>query len=444
MLLQINVEDRIFAHLLMLIKSCKKYIKKGGVWELNELNITICGCGNGAHACAALLSKKGHIVNIYSPITSEVELFKTNYEKSNGLTLRIGVGLLAGLGKEGNSQGSNPKEEIFEGLKINKVTDKAEDVIPDSSIIIVIVPSFAHRNILNCIKEYVSKNCLLVFLPSRGGIEFEVNSIMPNTNIVAFQTLPWACRIKTFGSEINMSGIKNRIQAASMPSDISPVFIYELEQLLGLKIDKLKNIVTLTLANVGQIFHPGIMYGIFKNNPEATFKEEDIPLFYQNVNEEIANILSSMSEEIRSIAYELSKVNEDIECEKVLHIRDWLLSAYEGIIEDTSSLHRMFYTNGAYTGVKAPTKKLDNGMYAPDFGARYIVEDIPYGLLITRSIAEILNVKTPVIDEVLGSIGKWVNYDYLGNLKYINDLSNKSRLPEFYGVNSIEKLKNHI
>lgn len=413
---------------------------------MNGLNITICGCGNGAHACAALLSKQGHTINIYSPITNEIELFKTNYEKSNGLTLRIGVGLLAGLGKGADSdlKESHSREEIYEGIKVNKVTDKAEEVIPDASVVIIIVPSFAHRNILNGIKKYVSKNCLLVFLPSRGGIEFEANSIIPNSNIVAFQTLPWACRIKTFGSEIIVSGIKNKIQAASLPGDISQVFIYELEQLLGLKVERLKSIFTLTLANIGQIFHPGIMYGIFKDNPEATFKEEDIPLFYQSVNEEVADILSNMSEEIRSVASELSKVYDDIECDKVLHIRDWLIGAYEGIIEDTSSLHRMFCTNGAYKGIKAPTRKLDNGMYAPDFGVRYIVEDIPYGLLITRSIAGMLNVKTPVIDKVLDSIGKWTDYDYLGNLECIKEMSQKSRLPEFYGINSIEKLEKYV
>jgi len=53
------------------------------------MNITICGCGNGAHACAALLSRKGHSINIFSPLSKEVELFKTNYEQNNGLTLQI-------------------------------------------------------------------------------------------------------------------------------------------------------------------------------------------------------------------------------------------------------------------------------------------------------------------------------------------------------------------
>jgi hypothetical protein len=407
------------------------------------MNITICGCGNGAHACAALLSKKGHTVNIYSPLSKEVELFKTNYENNNGLTLTIGEGLLAEAGSgfaSHNSKQSDFGIETIEKLKLNKITDNPAEVIPDSSIIIIIVPAFAHGNIFTCIKEYVSENNLIVILPSRGGIEFEVTSIIPHANVVAFQTLPWACRLKKFGSEINISGVKNKIQAASIPADMPPALFNELEELLGLKIERLKSILTLTLANVGQIFHPGIMYGLFKDNPGVTFEEKDIPLFYENVDEKIANILSSMSDEIRAVACELSKISEDVEPDKVLHVKEWLLGSYEGLIEDTSSLQSMFHTNGAYKGIKVPTKKIENGRYAPDFGARYIVEDIPYGLLVTRSIAEMVNVNTPVIDEVLSSIGKWINYDYLGKLKDIKILAKKSRMPEFYCINSKEKL----
>lgn len=408
---------------------------------MNKLEVTICGCGNGAHACAAMLSRQGHIVNIYSPLSDEIDLFKANYEQNDGLTLNIGLGNIAGLGYGmcGYSEESNIEMETYKGLKINKITDRAEEAIPGASIIIVITPAFAHRDILNNVKNYVSKNSVMVFLPSRGGLEFEVNSIIPGANVVAFQTLPWACRIKAFGKEINVSAVKNKIQAATMPKDLSPLFLYELEKLLGLKIERLKSMLTLTLANVGQIFHPGIMYGLFRNNPNATFKEEDIPLFYQNVDEEIARILSNMSEEIQSIACVLSKYDEDVECDKVLHIKDWLMASYEGVIEDTSTLQKIFNTNGAYKGVKVPVKKLDNELYAPDFGCRYIVEDIPYGLLITRSIAEMVNVKTPAIDEVLRSIGEWVNYDYLGKLKEIKELASKSRLPEFFGITATKE-----
>jgi len=396
--------------------------------------ITICGCGNGAHACAALLCKKGHQVNVFSPLSREVEEFKTNYELNNGLTLQIGDSLRAKPGS--GFAGHDAKIK----LTLNQITDKPEAVIPDSSLIIIIVPAFAHGNILRSIKNFVSANSRIVFLPSRGGLEFEVNSIMPTANVVAFQTLPWACRIKRFGSEISVSGLKNQIQAAAMPSDMPPAFFRELEQLFDLKIERLNSILTLTLANVGQILHPGIMYGLFRRNPAITFKEADIPLFYENVDAEIAAVLSGMSDEVRAVAQALSKVNAAVECDKVLHVSDWLKVSYEGLIGDSSSLQAMFQTNGAYMGIKAPVKKLADGLFAPDFGARYIIEDIPFGLLVTRSIAEMLHVQTPVVDEVLSSIGKWIGYEYMEKLQEIKNLAAKSRLPEFYGVNTLEKL----
>ncbi len=400
-----------------------------------KMNITICGCGNGAHACAALLCRKGHSVNIFSPLSKEIEQFKENYGQNNGITLQIGDGLLAKAGGVFSAQDQNQK------LKLNKITDNPREVIPDSSLIIVIVPAFAHSNVLTSIKEYVSENSRIVVLPSRGGLEFEVNTIMPKAKFIAFQTLPWACRIRKFGSEINVGGLKNKVQAASIPADMPQAHFTELEELFDLKLERLKSVLTLTLANIGQIFHPGIMYGLFRSNPSVTFKEADIPLFYESVDAEIAGILANMSDEIRTVARELSKVNADVESDKVLHITDWLQVSYEGLIADTSSLHNMFRTNAAYKGIKTPTVRMANGLYAPDFGARYIVEDIPFGLLVTRSIAGMLQVGTPVIDEVLSSIGRWINYDYFEKLKAVKSLAPKSRLPEFHGVSSSQQLR---
>lgn len=398
---------------------------------MNRLNITICGCGNGSHACAALLSRKGHIVNIYSPIEKEIELFKESYTKNNGLILKMGPGIMEEL----NSSTDNMRDvEVFENLKINKITSIASEVIPESSLIFIITPSFAHKNILYSIKDYVSENSLLVFLPSRGGLEYEAKAIIPQINLVAFQTLPWACRTKTFGSEIYISGTKRRIQAASLPSNISHMFFYVLEELLELKIERIKHITTLTLANLGQVFHPGIMYGSFKYNPNITFDKDNIPLFYQGISEETAQLLTDMSFEIQSVAKKLNESNENIEYTKVLHIKDWLLSSYEGLIDDTYSLHKIITTNAAYKGIRVPVKKVDENLFSPDFGSRYIVEDVPYGLLVTKSIAMMVNIDTPVIDEVIISLGKWTGNDYMDNLKKLLEFASHSRMPQFYGV----------
>lgn len=73
-------------------------------------------------------------------------------------------------------------------------------------------------------------------------------------------------------------------------------------------------------------------------------------------------------------------------------------------------------------------------MFSPDFGSRYIVEDVPYGLLVTKSIAMMVNIDTPVIDEVIISLGKWTGNDYMDNLKKLLEFASHSRMPQFYGV----------
>jgi hypothetical protein len=37
----------------------------------------------------------------------------------------------------------------------------------------------------------------------------------------------------------------------------------------------------------------------------------------------------------------------------------------------------------------------------PNFEYRYLTEDVPFGLVVTRALAEIVNVRTPAIDEVV-------------------------------------------
>ena len=41
------------------------------------------------------------------------------------------------------------------------------------------------------------------------------------------------------------------------------------------------------------------------------------------------------------------------------------------------------------------------GQFIPNFQYRYLTEDVPYGLVVTRALGELINVKTPTIDEVI-------------------------------------------
>jgi hypothetical protein len=45
-----------------------------------------------------------------------------------------------------------------------------------------------------------------------------------------------------------------------------------------------------------------------------------------------------------------------------------------------------------------------------------------------------VNIDTPVIDEVIISLGKWTGNDYMDNLKKLLEFASHSRMPQFYGV----------
>lgn len=109
------------------------------------------------------------------------------------------------------------------------------------------------------------------------------------------------------------------------------------------------------------------------------------------------------------------------------------MASYSSSISDASNLKSAMNTNSAYEGLCHPMKE-EQGGYVPDFQFRYLSEDVPTGprlcskqsvniepssiccaslfslcrrsplggLCFTRGVAELLGVKTPSVDRVIG------------------------------------------
>ena len=85
-------------------------------------------------------------------------------------------------------------------------------------------------------------------------------------------------------------------------------------------------------------------------------------------------------------------------------------------------------------------KITSSGKYVPDFTYRYITEDVPYGIVVQRAIAEMVGVKTPVIDEIIRWAQKILGVEYLVDGKINGKLAGKTRIPQMYGLHSIDDL----
>ena len=107
-----------------------------------------------------------------------------------------------------------------------------------------------------------------------------------------------------------------------------------------------------------------------------------------------------MSDEIQSLRSTLSRYYPSLDLSAVRPLGEWLQRSYRASIADSSTLQSSFATNSSYAGLLAPMQKTDDG-FIPDFQARYLSEDVPYNLLVTRGIAELAGVSTPLIDQVI-------------------------------------------
>ena len=387
--------------------------------------ITICGGGNAAHAMISIIRKhfSGQL-NLFLPYRDEANHFQKLIDERGFLTATIGDNKLYG--------------------RPDKVSKFAKEVCEDADLILMPLPAFAHEQTILQIVPFLKEEAIIGTIPARSGFEYAALKILKDSKkekvkIFGMQTLPWACRIKEYAASVIILGSKKAVGMAAFPHKITSELASFLTQVLDLKIEPLPNMLTLTLANIGQIIHPGIMYGLFKGKEKVTYQKETIPLFYQGVTKEIAKTLKAMSDEILRLTKKIKATNKNVNLDHVLGLKDWLIYSYEGSIVDQRTLQACFNTNDAYQGLRAPVKKEDD-YFLPDFQARYLTEDVPFGLIVIKSIAQLAEVETPVIDEIILTISQWMGKEYLadGDLKG-RDIK-ETRIPQNYGINCIEEI----
>jgi hypothetical protein len=388
--------------------------------------ITVCGGGNAAHAIIPIVRNNfSGKINLFLPYGNEAAQFKKLIKERRFITATVGDKKIYG--------------------RPDKVSKFAKDVCKEADLILIPLPAFAHEPTLLQIAPFLKEEVIIGAIPARSGFEYTALKILKNNKkekviIFGMQTLPWACRIKEYASKVDILGKKRSVGMAVFPHKITSELAFFLTKLLDLKIEPLPNMLTLSLANVGQIIHPGIMYGLFKGKEELKYRKEEIPLFYQGVTKEISETLKVMSDEILVLTKEIKNIDKSIDLNHVLGLKDWLIYSYKESITDKSSLQSCFVTNSAYKGLYAPMKRIDNDYFLPDFQARYLTEDVPYGLVITKAIAQLAKVDMPIIDEVILTTSKWIGKEYIkrGYLegKDIKD----TRIPQNYGINNLEEI----
>ena len=296
---------------------------------------------------------------------------------------------------------------------------------------------------------------MIAIFPGASGVECEWQSIMgKNSNFVLLSciTLPWACRIKTFGQIVEILSTKKAVEISLHEADNQEsLYIEKIQKLISSECELINygHIMSMSLSAMNAVAHPAIMYSKWMDWNGKPLDEK--PLFYHGIDKETADNMIRLSDEVILITKYIEK---EIGLKlNVPHIFDWYIQVYSKDCGDTSSLYRAILTNPGYNGLVHPMTETDDGKYIPDWNYRYLKEDIPFGLIVIRGLSLILNEeyqkelknKLGLMDKIIIWAQKRLNKEYFiyndrNEIIKMGKHINETRAPQKYGIKNIKDL----
>lgn len=388
--------------------------------------LAICGGGNAGHALSVVASQT---------FDGDVKWLVGSNDKADLLHSSACNGGLVSSGVINGRAG-----------RLRLVSSDPAEVVSDADIVVIAVPAYAHKIVLAQVAPFLKDEVIVGCAPSRSGFEFEACSLISDLapagrrTIFGLQTLPWSTRVVTPGSEVNFGAVKANVLMASLPAEAAPSLGELLSRLFDITITPTAGFLNLTLGNPGQHIHPGLMHGHFGSWNGETFAPEAVPMFYADASETVSASVVGLSDDTLAVARALEAASDGrLDLSGVPSVLEWLRMSYPAQTADTSTVSSCF-TTGPLLHRKAPTKPADDGLLQPEFDYRYLTEDVPYGLVVTRAIAELASVPTPTIDRVIDWTERMIGVEYLTDGKVGGPDAVSLPLPQNYGVATLDEL----
>ncbi len=409
-----------------------------------ELNYTVVGGGNASHVMVAMLSAAGARVKVWASFQDEAARFKEGMERNGGVQV-TGVVEMKGTPAD--------------------VTKDAAQGLADADVILMALPSFAVNDLLPIVCSHCKDGALIGYMPGQGGGDWlasvpgtQVFDAIHKRHVVLFGTIPmpFNCRIEEFGARVNLLALKPTIHLATYPADIdaglSRLLCRVSEFVLCDKAaaDMYRSFVSIHLSTGNANVHLPRLHALFKDFEEGISYDEN-PLFYEGMDEFSTSCIQRVSDERMAVAKAIDASHDKFKgtADDVISTLDVLLELYGDVSDDTSSMLSIFRTNPGYRGLRCPMSQLPDGKWVPDFNNRYFCEDLPFGLVNFKSIALLVDVDTPFIDEIILWAQRHLDLELLvkdGDGKYQlagSDVNTHTTAPQCFGIHSVEDLVQH-
>ena len=328
----------------------------GGIVGMECKTVAILGGGNGAHAAAADLTRRGFVVRLY-----EEERFAKNMEKV-----------------------FNTKEIEYSGVwgegtaKISLVTSDLAEALKGAEIVILSVPAFAHKHYAKILPPYLEEGqVVLIFAGVFGSLVFwnELKKSGLNKDVVFAETytLPYATRLVGPGKSLILT-LTNPVVTGVMPAKRTAEVLPKLEPLYP--VTAAKSVLDSGFYTLNPVIH---VPGCVLNAGRIELMQGEFWFYKEGITPGVGRVTELLDAERMEIIKKLGYTPQGI-------IENLTAAGGKG-----TSVYEIVSTNAQWAQIKGPD----------GYKNRYFTEDIPFGLVGWAHIAHALGISTPIMDSLI-------------------------------------------
>ena len=355
-----------------------------------KLKYAVLGSGHGGRAVCGQIAQKGYPVMMYEPLEETEDYLKIRKEKEMFLD-----------------------GDIRAGGKLSGATLDIEEAVKDTHVILIVVPSFAHKPIFAKLVPHLVDGQHVIIVPGNyGGLRLKKmmsdRGIRPNITISETVSLPYACRIRTYNT-VMIYKKKFRLKIATSPNGDNPEVVDIMNDIFADHVHFIsaKNLLEVDLDNPNQTLHPLpvlLNYGSIEKHPD-TFRH-----YMDGITPLISENMLHMDEERLAIGKALSLE---------------LMSTLEQL--------KMYYgDNDAetyYDYVNSPQSPYTD-VIGHNVRSRYLTEDVPGLNVPAMQLATKAGVETPII-ELTVRLASWLHgVDYISTGTNLEKIGIAHKTPE--------------
>jgi len=323
--------------------------------------VLVMGVGAASLANAAALSKRGFSVSLYDPPDYPSDIKQIKRERIIEIEGALG-------------------EEV---ISLTAVTSDLREAFHHSQLILVSVPAFAQRDMIERSLPYLKSRHIVLLMPGSAG-SLEIAELFNSAGISLDEillgetvSLPQAAR--RVGVRRIRLALPARLRSAAFPGRNTPRLIEAVGD--ALELFPKPNVLEVGLNNPNFIIHPGPM---LLNYADVERTDGNLSLMNEGMTEGVLRLMDAVDAEKMSLQKALGLEVVDI---------------------DT-----VYVEKGA--GPYIYRKKGEPFGLRDRIWDRYVEEDIPYGTVLFASLGDLLKVETPVCDAInnIMSVVRQKNY----------------------------------